>query len=74
MVAALNVPRNAKLGFGLAALATVAILVLFVILPGTTRPTVLYGALAFVLTVSLGGLLTAVFTVVSAVKLARSSP
>jgi len=74
MVAALNVPRNAKLGFGLAALATTAILVLFVILPGTTRPTVLYGALAFVLTVSLGGLLTAVFTVVSAVKLARSSP
>jgi len=74
MVAALNVPRNAKLGFGLAALATAAILVLFVILPGTTRPTVLYGALAFVLTVSLGGLLTALFTVVSAVMLARSSP
>jgi Na+/phosphate symporter len=74
MVAALNVVRNAKFGFGLAALLTAAIVTLFVVLPGTTRPAYLYVALAFVLTVSLGGLLTALFTAVSAVRLARSSP
>ena len=74
MVAALNVVRNAKFGFGLAALVTGAIVTLFVVVPGTTRPAYLYAALAFVLTVSLGGLLTALFTAVSAVRLARSSP
>lgn len=74
MVTALNVPRNAKLGFGLAVVLTATIVTLFVVLPGTTRPAYLYGALAFVLVVSLGGLLTACFTVVSAVRLARSSP
>mgnify|MGYP007091088149 CR=1 FL=1 len=73
MVAALNVPRNAKFGFGLAVLVTGTIVALFV-LPGTTRPVYFYALLAFVLVVSLGGLLTAVFTVVSAVRLARSSP
>jgi hypothetical protein len=74
MVAALNVPRNAKLGFGLAVVLTTAIVAFFVVVPGTARPAYLYGALAFVLLVSLGGLLTAVFTIVSAVRLARSSP
>jgi len=79
MVAALNVPRNAKYGFGLAALATGGMVAFFVlapllVLPGTTRPAYLYGALAFVLFVSLGGLLTALFTAVSAVRLARSDP
>ena len=73
MVTALNVPRNAKYGFSLAALVTVGLVALFV-LPGTARPTYLYGALAFVMLVSLGGLLTALFTVVSAVRLARSPP
>ena len=71
MVAALHVVRNAKYGFGLATLVTAAIVAFFV-LPGTTRPIYLYGALAFVLLVSLGGLLTALFTAVSAVMLARS--
>jgi hypothetical protein len=72
MVAALNVPRNAKFGFGLAVAITATIVAVFV-LPGTARPTYLYGALAFVLVVSLGGLLTAIFTIGSAVRLARSS-
>jgi len=70
MVAALNVARNAKLGFSLAILVTGGLVALFV-LPGTSRPTYLYAALAFVLVVSLGGLLTAVFTIVSAVRVAR---
>ena len=71
MVAALNVPRNAKIGFAGALLATAAIFAFFV-LPGTQRPAYLYLALAFVLTASLGGLLTVVLTVVSAVRLARA--
>nr|WP_135304665.1 hypothetical protein [Halomicroarcula amylolytica] len=71
MVAALHVPRNAKFGFGVATLVTAAIVALFV-LPGTGRPMFLYVALAFVLLVSLGSLLTAVFTAISAVRLARS--
>ncbi|WP_431357807.1 DUF7536 family protein [Haloarcula marina] len=70
MMAALNVPRNAKAGFGLAAALTAVIVVVFV-LPGTGRPTVLYAALAFVLVVSLGALLTIAFTVGSAIRLAR---
>jgi len=79
MVAALNVVRNAKYGFGLATLLTAGVVAFFVLgpiffLPGTTRPIYLYGALAFVLLVSLGGLLTALFTVISAIRLARSAP
>uniref|UniRef100_UPI00300F4CC7 DUF7536 family protein n=1 Tax=Haloarcula brevis TaxID=3111453 RepID=UPI00300F4CC7 len=70
MVAALNVPRNAKLGFALAGLFTAGLFALFV-LPGTARPMGFYVGLAFVLAVSLGGLLTALLTVVSAVRLAR---
>jgi len=70
MVAALNVVRNAKFGFTLAILVTGALVALFV-LPGTSRPAYLYAALSFVLVVSLGGLLTAVFTIVSAVRVAR---
>lgn len=73
MVAALNVPRNAKLGFGLAVVLTAAIVALFVVVPGTARPAYLYAGLAFVLVASLGGLLTAIFTVGSAIRLARST-
>ena len=73
MVAALNVPRNAKWGFGVAVVLTGLVVALFV-LPGTQRPASLYVALAFVLTVSLGGLLTALFTVGSAINLARADP
>jgi uncharacterized membrane protein YedE/YeeE len=70
LASALHVSRNAKVGFGLAAGMTALLLVVFVA-PGTTRPPYLYGALAFVFLVSLGGLLTAVFTAFSAVRLAR---
>jgi hypothetical protein len=71
MVAALNVPRNAKVGFATAFAVTAVIFAVFV-LPGTQRPAYLFLALAFVLVVSLGGLLTVVLTVVSAVRLARA--
>ncbi|WP_434737249.1 DUF7536 family protein [Haloarcula montana] len=70
MVQALNVPRNAKLGFGFALVVTGLVFATFV-LPGTGRPAYLYLALAFVLAMSLGGLTTAVLTIGSAVRLAR---
>jgi len=70
MMEALHVQRNATAGFGLATLVTLAVVALTV-LPGTSRPAYLYVGLAFVLLVSLGGLLTVVFTAGSAVRLAR---
>lgn len=70
MVTALNVPRNATVGFALAGLFTAGLFALFV-LPGSQRPMGFYVGLSFVLAISLGGLLTALFTVVSAVRLAR---
>nr|WP_225335900.1 hypothetical protein [Halomicrobium urmianum] len=71
MVRALGVRRNAAWGFALALAATAAVFAFFVVIPGTQRPTAYYWALAFVLAISLGGLLTAAFTLVSAVRLAR---
>ena len=62
LIDALNVPTHAKRGFVLAALLTTAIFVFFVVVPGAQRPAPLYVALGFVLFVSLGGLITAVFT------------
>lgn len=71
MVAALNVPRNATVGFVAAFVVTALVFAVFV-LPGTQRPTYFFLGLAFVLVMSLGGLLTVVLTVVSAVRLARA--
>lgn len=71
LVAALDVPANARRGFLAAALLTSAVFVFFVVIPGARRSPLLYVALAFVLLVSLGGLLTVLLTLVSAVRLAR---
>ncbi|WP_420828707.1 DUF7536 family protein [Halomicrobium salinisoli] len=71
LVRALGVRRNAAWGFALAVAVTAAVFAFFVLIPGTQRPTAYYWALAFVLAISLGGLLTAAFTLVSAVRLAR---
>ncbi|PSP55288.1 hypothetical protein BRC82_06390 [Halobacteriales archaeon QS_1_67_19] len=71
-VAALNVRRNAVRGFAFSLLFTLAVLVAFVFLPGTRRPTPYYAALAFVLVTSLGALATTVLTLVSAYRLAKA--
>ena len=70
-MAALNVPRNARFGFGLGVALAVAAFVFFVVVPGSQRSPVLYVALAFVLAVGVGLLLTLVFTLASAYRLAR---
>ncbi len=72
-VAALNVRRNAVRGFAFSLLFTVAVLAVFVFLPGTRRPTPYYLALAFVLVTSLGALATTVLTLISAYRLARET-
>jgi hypothetical protein len=70
-VAALNVPTHAKRGFLLAAILTVAVFGFFVVVPGAERPLALYVALAFVLFVSLGALVTAVFVAGSLISQLR---
>lgn len=70
-VRALNVRRNTRVGFAFGTLVAVAVFVFFVVIPGTYRSAALYVALGFVLAISLGGLVTALLTLVSAVRLAR---
>ncbi|WP_338726843.1 hypothetical protein [Haladaptatus sp. DJG-WS-42] len=73
MVAALNVPQNARRGFGFGLVATLALFVFFVLLPGTFRSPVLYVALGFVLATSLGAFATVILTLISAYRLSRES-
>lgn len=71
-VRALNVRRNAALGLAVGAVVAAAVFVRFVLRPETLRPEPFYVALAFVLAVSLGGLVATVLTIGSAVRLARA--
>jgi hypothetical protein len=71
LVRALNVQRNAVVGFAFGVLVAVAVFGFFVVIPGTYRAVEYYAALAFVLALSLGGLATAVLTLFSAIRLAR---
>jgi Na+/melibiose symporter-like transporter len=72
LVEALRVRRNAKLGLAVGVLFAGAVFVVFVALPsGTTRSSAYYGALAFVLALTVAGLVTAVLVAVRAYKLTR---
>lgn len=71
-VRALNVRRNAALGLAVGVAVAVAVFVGFVLRPETSRSPLLYVALAFVLAVSLGGLVATVLTLGSAIRLARA--
>jgi hypothetical protein len=71
LVAALNVPTHARRGFVVAALLTAAVFAFFVVIPGAERSMALYAGLAFVLFVSLGGFVTAVFVAGSAISQIR---
>lgn len=72
LVQALNVPTNAKRGFGFSVLFTLAVVGIFVIDPGaTTRSSYYYIGLGFVLAITLGMLATAVLTGVSAYRLSK---
>jgi hypothetical protein len=72
-LAALDVERNAKRGFAVGIALALIVLVLFVLVPGTTRPPALYLILAFVLATSTGALLTVLLTLLSAYRLAREA-
>lgn len=67
----LAVRRHAVRGFAASALVTAAVLGFFVLIPGSVHPTPYYLALAFVLAMSLGALLTAILTARTAVRMAR---
>jgi fucose permease len=72
LVQALNVPTNAKRGFAFAILFTLAVVGVFIIDPGATNQLQLYYvALAFVLAITLGMLVTAVLVGVSAYRLSK---
>lgn len=71
LVRALNVPSHAKVGFLAAALLTATMFVFFVVIPDAQRSPLLYAALALVLFVSLGGLITALLTAGSAIRQVR---
>ena len=70
---ALGVARNAKIGFAVGAVLGLALLALVVRGAAAAQyPVALYAALAFVLAVGVGLLLTAVITVGVAVRRARA--
>ncbi|WP_227352991.1 DUF7536 family protein [Haladaptatus salinisoli] len=75
LIEALNVRRNAAIGFAVSIALTVLVYVYRVVIvgevPGQAGTPVYYLALGFVLAISLGALLTAVLTFVSARRIAR---
>ena len=72
LVEALRVRRNAKRGLAAGVLFTAVVFVVFVVLPpGTTQSVPYYGALGFVLALTVGGLATAVLVAVRAYRLTR---
>ena len=70
-VAALDVRTNAVRGFAFGFLFALVVLLVFVVFPGASRPTVYYVGLGFVLATALGALATTVLTLVSAYRLAQ---
>lgn len=71
VVAALNVRRNAAVGFGLGVAFTLFIVYVYVIVPDRPFSLALWATLGFVLAVGTGLLLTAILTVGSAIRRAR---
>jgi hypothetical protein len=71
LVAALNVRRNAAVGFGVGVAFTLFVVYVYVIVPDRPYSLGLWLTLGFVLAVGTGLLLTAVLTLVSAVRTAR---
>ncbi|MFC7047102.1 hypothetical protein ACFQH6_18415 [Halobacteriaceae archaeon GCM10025711] len=72
VLATLDVRRNAVRGFAVGILLALAVIVFFVVIPGeTTRPTLFYPLLGFVLAMTTGLLATVVFVAVSAYRVNR---
>jgi hypothetical protein len=69
---ALRVPRNAKVGAAVGVVFTLAVFLVFVVIPGSYRSPLWYVGLAFVLALSTAGLVAFLLTLVRAVRLSRS--
>jgi hypothetical protein len=70
VVAALDVPRHARRGFAVGVLVAIGLFVLFVVVPGASRSPALYVALAVVLAMAVGLLMTATLVAATAYRLA----
>jgi hypothetical protein len=70
-LAALDIERNAKRGFAVGGALALVVLIVFVFLPGTTRPATLYVLLAVVLATSAGALATVILVLLSAYRLSQ---
>jgi hypothetical protein len=69
---ALELKRNVLRGFATGVVVTAVVFFLFVVAPGSTvRPGVYYVALAFVLAMAMGGLVTAVLMAYRAYRLSQ---
>jgi hypothetical protein len=71
VVAALNVRRNAAVGFGIGVAFTLFVVYVYVVVPDRPYSLALWATLGFVLAVGTGLLLTAILTVGSAIRRAR---
>jgi lipopolysaccharide export LptBFGC system permease protein LptF len=69
----LGVRKHARRGFGIGVGVAIAVYVFFVVIPATGQSPALYVALAFVLAISVGGILTLLFTVGSLYRVSRDS-
>lgn len=68
---ALDATRNLKYGFAFGAVLAIVVLIVFVLVPGTTRSPFLYLVLAVVLATSAGALATVLLTLIAAYRLAK---
>ncbi|MFB6205996.1 MAG: hypothetical protein ABEJ05_05660 [Haloglomus sp.] len=71
VLAALNVRRNAAVGFGLGIAFTLLVVYIYVIVPSRQYSLALWATLGIVLATGTGLLLTVVFTLWSAIRRAR---
>jgi hypothetical protein len=71
LVDAVGLRRHVRRGFAAGVLLAVALFALFVLDPGTSRPALLYLALAVVVAVTAGGLFTSLLVAVAVYRLVR---
>jgi len=72
LVETLRVRQNARRGLAIGVVFAALVFVVFVVFPSeTSRATVYYGALAFVLAMTVAGLATVLFVAVRAYRLTR---
>lgn len=72
IVETLDVPRQARRGFGFGIAFAVVVFAFFVLVPGSTRPAALYAVLGVVLASTTGFLATGLLVIVAAIRRTRA--